>query len=1122
VKNDDDYFKVENSVEDTEDGGALVSFDETPPIGTGKFYANLATSLDGGNLSIIGSSLFDLIEKDKKARERRDEQYEEGIRRTGLGEDAPGGAQFMGASKVVHPMLTEACVDFSSRVMKEVFPANGPAKSFIAGEATHKDIERGDRVSEYLNYQCLVQMPEMRAELERLTTQLPLGGGQYLKCSWLEDKQRPTVKFIPIDDIYLPYAATNFYTAERKTHVQYITRMEFERRVSIGMYRDIDMISDPLPPEVTKSGEATDRIEGRSLDAYNEDGLRTIYECFCLYELKEEEGAKPYIISIDQTTKQVLSIYRNWDEDDKACDSLDWIVEFSFLPWRGAYPIGLTHLIGGLSAAATGALRALLDSALINNFPGMLKLKGGIGGQTERPDPTQVMEIEGSIQDDDVRKLIMPMPFNPPSPVLFELLGFLQESGRQIVRTTMEETADSNQNTPVGTTLARLEQGMTVFSAIHARMHHSMARLLKVLYRINKFYLEEEHLYDETGKLLAKRSDFQGPMIAVPVSDPNIFSESQRFAQIQLVAQRAAGLPQLYNLRKVEELILERMKIPNVDDLLNPAQEGQETNAVNENLMATMGRPIVAFPEQDHMAHLETHCDFLMSPVLGMNPLIMNKVLPVLANHLSEHLTLWYVTDIVELADEVAGVPISELQKKATIEEKAKFDQMLSLASKQTVPGLQTKFQKYMPILQQVQQLLQQIQQQQQPQDPTVQLGMAKISSDEKIKQMELQAEAQKIQLEMQRDQQLEQLKQQSKQTEVQAKGQVDLQKVQIQAQVDTAKMDQESQQSAQVVQIEYMKQQAETQRLVMDLQNKIQLLEMELRGKAQLEGHKMQVQGELEDKKMVAAHQLEDKKMSHAKDLESSKQQSALQMEDSRQQSALQMENAKQASAHAIEDKKMSHAKDLELAKATGGLITQHMQHAQTMQAQRDTHAHDEHMQRRADTLDLYKHDTQMTHEQTQDALAKQHEGAESEKAREHEGQLRSEEQMHDMKKTKLVEKNKSDVAGKQLKLKEKEGKEQLKIKQSESAQKMAMKEKEGAVRLKMQEAEGQLKLKSQQNKAKLEEAYGKEEHRGKMDLMKAKFAADKQRLSAKVGSEGKGNDGGRQSRSKTKKPRV
>ncbi len=757
----------DNDVEDTEDGGAMVTIDESPTPAESEFYANLAETMPPIQLSGLGSSLCDLIEKDKEARKRRDEQYEEGLRRTGLGDDAPGGASFTGASKVVHPMLTQACVDFAARVMKELFPPDGPAKEKIVGEPTLDKVEKAQRITRYLNWQMTEQMPEFRAELEQLSTQLPLGGGQYLKITWDQNRKKPMPMFVPIDDVYLPFAATNFYTAERKTHVQYLTKIEYQKRIEAGMYLDVDLAVDPLPPEESKASKANDKIEGRSADTYNVDGLRTVFECYIVMDLDNKDGLAPYIISIDKSTQRILSIYRNWEEDDETKQEMYWMVEFPFVPWRGAYPIGLIHMIGGLSAAATGALRALLDSAHINNFPGLLKLKSGAGGQTDRVDPTEVKEIEGSFGQDDIRKVLMAMPYNPPSPVLYQLLGFLVDSSQSVVRTTFEELADSNVNTPVGTTLARLEQGMVVFSAIHARMHDAMARVLRLLFRLNKTYLEESEVVDETGELLVKRSDFEGPMNVVPVSDPNIFSEAQRFAQVQAVMQRAQAMPQLYDLRKVEEMFLERLKIPQGKELLLPKQQPLELNAVNENIAATMRRPIVAFPEQDHLAHLQVHLDFVTSPMFGGNRIIGSAALPILLDHIKEHMVLWYANQVFEEASDAAQVDIGEIQKDATTEEKKSLDQVLAATSQVVTKQADEAFSSLPQIIEQAIQTLQQFAP---PPPPDPRIG---------VMQKQVEAQQAKDQADAQYKQQKLQSDTQAKAMEIQAKSQERLQAIQ-------------------------------------------------------------------------------------------------------------------------------------------------------------------------------------------------------------------------------------------------------------------------------------------------------------------------------------------------------
>ena len=800
----------EPDVIDTPDGGAIVKLDDDQPERSEDFYANLAETMAESELSTMAADYLDLIGKDREARKKRDEQYEEGIRRTGLGDDAPGGAQFEGATRVVHPMLTEACVDFAARAIKELFPPQGPVKDFIPGDPTIEKLKKAKRKTDFMNWQLTVQATEFRAELEQLLTQVPLGGAQYMKVTWNEARNRPEFLFVAIDDMYLPFSATNFYSAQRKTHVQYLTQLEFTQRVKRGMYRDVDLTPVTLEPDFSAAEKANNKIEGRTETSYNEDGLRTVYEIYVIADIEDDGEALPYIISVDKSTSKVLSIYRNWDELDEAQEELQWFVEFPFVPWRGAYPIGLPHMVGGISAAATGALRALLDSAHISNSQTMLKLKGGSkGGQSLEIQPTQVMEIEGGLAADDIRKLIMPLPYNQPSPVLFSLLGFLVDAGKGVIRTSMEDIADGNANAPVGTTLAKIEQGMVVFSAIHARMHNSMQKMLGILHRLNAMYLDDEDIKEEIGEQLATREDFEGPLDVVPVSDPNIFSEAQRFAQVQAVAQRAAALPQLYDQRAVEERILETLKIPNAQKLLLPPTTPKEQNAVNENLSASLGRPVVAFPAQDHIAHLKTHLAYMMSPALGMSPLIAPAYLPLMLNHLKEHIALWYVSSVLELAEEVAGEDVTEQMKELkTPEARQAFDRMLAEASLSVTEQAPEVFASLPPVIQQVQQMIQQLQQPGMPQDPRLALEQQKMQLQQQDSQQRAQIEGQKMQANMQ----MEQVKMQANMQLEQAKMQADVQRDQQRAQLEGQKMQADGLLEQQRMQLEAAKAQIDMQ----------------------------------------------------------------------------------------------------------------------------------------------------------------------------------------------------------------------------------------------------------------------------------------------------------------------
>ena len=768
-------FIPENSnVEDTEDGGAIIRLEnEEQNKRSLEHFENIVEEVDPGLLKEAVNDLLEKVDRDKEAREKRDKLYEEGLRRTGLGDDAPGGAQFTGANKVVHPMLVEACVDFSARFMKEIFPPNGPVKSKIYGESSKEKVEKADRKATFMNWQTTEQMPEFRSELEQLSTQLPLGGGQYMKFMWNQQHRRPQSEFVPIDDVYLPFAATNFYTAERKTHVQYITKMEYERRVRAGMYIDVDL-GYPDDPEFSKASIANDKIEGRKTTSYNEDGLRTIFEIYTYLDF--DEGVSPYILSIDKSSGKALSLYRNWEPDDDQRKELDWIVEFPFVPWRGAYPIGLTHMIGGLSGAATGALRALLDSAHIQNMPTLLKLKGGPGGQTINLQPTEVVEMEGGALIDDVRKLAMPMPFNPPSPVLYQLLGFLVEAGKGVVQTSFEKLSDQNANQPVGTTMALIEQGMVVFSSIHSRLHNSMAKCFKILHRLNSAYLTEEDVEAQESGIEISPADFDGPLDVVPVSNPSIFSEAQRFAQTQALMQRASVAPQLYNVRAVEEMFLRTLKVP-ADEVLMPEQKNENMDPVSENVAATMGSPIYVLPQQDHLAHIMTHLAFLKSPLFGGNPVIMKTLMFPMAIHLRDHLLNYYLSEAHEAVDQA--------QKQNLIPEQAAQQTQVILQVQQFIEQQLGTFGQELV-------LIDQAAQQFRPQPPMP------PDSSMQIAQLNAQMQGQALQQRAQVDQ---------------ARIQLDQQKLQLQRQNDAAKLTDQQQARAEKLQAEQFKQMAESQR---------------------------------------------------------------------------------------------------------------------------------------------------------------------------------------------------------------------------------------------------------------------------------------------------------------------
>ncbi len=634
-------------VQEMEDGSAVVTLEKTKgPEEDTDFYENLAETLDIHDLNSIATRYLDLISKDKEARKERDKQYEDGLRRTGLGNDAPGGATFMGASKVVHPVMAEACVDFAARAIKELFPPDGPTRTNIVGDVTEQKTEIAERKRDYMNWQLTDQIEEFRDEQEQLLAQLPLGGSQFMKMWWDDQKKRPCAEFVPIDNVYLPFAAVNFYTAQRVTEVHNISEWEFKNRISRKLYRDVSLIRASMEPEPTAAEKANNKIEGKQWQE-GEDGLRRVFHIYTWLSLDDDEKSKgenaPYIMMVDELDGEVLGLYRNWEEGDDTMTKLDWLIEFKFIPWRGAYAIGLPHLIGNLSAALTGTLRALLDSAHINNAPTLLKLKGArISGQSQQVDVTQVVEIEGAPGVDDVKKIAMPMPFNPPSPVLFQLMGFLQDAAKGVVTTSEEKIADVNSQAPVGTTQALIEQGAAVFSAIHARLHNSQKRVLMVLQRLNRWYLDEQKKGDVVAELPIKTDDFRRNTDIIPVSDPHIFSETQRMAQTQAVMQYMEKYPTLFDARVVVGRALKQMKVPGIQEMMPQYSKPIEMHSADENAAMAMGRMAVAYPRQDHMAHIMSHLEFAKDPVLGANPMIASSFIPQVIQHIKQHMMLWY------------------------------------------------------------------------------------------------------------------------------------------------------------------------------------------------------------------------------------------------------------------------------------------------------------------------------------------------------------------------------------------------------------------------------------------------------------------------------------------------
>jgi hypothetical protein len=514
---------------------------------------------------------------------------------------------------------------------------------------------------------------------------------------------RPRTEVVYIDDVFMPFAQSDFYTSPRVTHRQWVSEQEMDARFDSELYRDINL-SSPTSLDQSKSKVATDKIEGNSepSTAYNEEGQREIYMSYVDLSIDDDPltngRVAPYILHIENDSQKVLGLYRNWKEDDENFAKKHWMVEYCFIPWRGAYGVGLFHLIGSLASSATGALRALLDSAHIQNFPGGLKLKGGrTAGQSVAVNATELAEIDAPAGVDDIRKLVMAFPFNGPSVVLSNLLDWLTQQGDSVIATASEKIADGGANMPVGTALALIEQGSVNFSAIHARCHNSLKMELKILHRLDEENLTDEEIVEDMGELVVSKADFQGPMDIIPVSDPNIFSEAQRYAQLQAVMQLSDNptFGPLFKADKVLQRALRLLQIPAPEEIANLSKDPSRLGALAENFLVCSPEPgpIKVYLEQDDLSHLKSHLTFLTSPLFGSNPLIGPSAFGPMMVHIRDHLMSYYkkhsqaATDAAYMTAQAQGHEIT--REEAEVQGAAFADQVAANVLGPLMPVLQ-------------------------------------------------------------------------------------------------------------------------------------------------------------------------------------------------------------------------------------------------------------------------------------------------------------------------------------------------------------------------------------------------------------------------------------------------
>ena len=629
------------------DGGVIVDFTETsvemqPEPDIEEWYGNLSESLDEEQLQDIASNVIESYTSDKDSRGEWESMFERGFDLLGLKiEDSS--EPFEGACTAVHPMLIESAVKFQSKAIQELFPSSGPVKSQILGKQTPDREQQANRVQNFMNYQVTEQMPEYFDETERMLFHLPLIGSAFKKVYYDANLKRPVSEFVPIDQFYVSYYASNLRKADRYTHVIYRSPIDLAKDIRSGIYEDIEL-PEATNPNPTSFSEKMDTILGLS-PTEDSDPQYTLLEQHCYLEI-EEDYALPYIVTVEQESRTVLSIRRNYKKDDKKQEKVSHFVHYRFVPGFGFYGFGLMHFLGNLTMTATAAMRSLVDAGQFANLPGGFKAKGvRLVGDNEPISPGEFKEIEAT--GVDLSKAIIPLPYKEPSSTLFQMLGFVTAAGQKFADSTEQIVSDAASYGPVGTTMALLEASSKFFSSIHKRLHKSQKDEFKILSRINYEYLPSEYPYEVPfAEQNVFKKDFDGRVDVIPVSDPNIPSNAHRMMLAQMALQMAQQSPPgMFNIEALNRTILSSANMPNMNEILPPKKEPQAMDPVSDIMAATKGIPIAAFPGQNHDAHIQTKMAYLQDPMNGANP-IMARIKPILEANIQEHSVMKYQEQI--------------------------------------------------------------------------------------------------------------------------------------------------------------------------------------------------------------------------------------------------------------------------------------------------------------------------------------------------------------------------------------------------------------------------------------------------------------------------------------------
>ena len=613
------------------------------------FNANLAEDMDERTLKRLGLELIGEYKKDKESRKEWEEGYTKGLDLLGVKYNEQT-RPFKGASGVTHPLLSESATTFQASAYKELLPSDGPVRTHVLGLRTPNTEQQADRVKEYMNYLLMEKMEDYTTDMDQMLYYLPLSGSTFKKIYYDEFLQRPVSKFVPAEDLVVPYYASDLKDAGRITHVIKMSENDVNKKMAAGFYRDIE-----LPKPNTEQSNLEQKID--ELDGVKPgftDYIHTVLEMHVDLNLDDYENFDnrtkkaikiPYIVTIDESSGEVLSIYRNYRVDDQNYTRIEYFVHYKFLPGLGFYGFGLIHTIGGLSRAATVALRQLIDAGTLKNLPAGFKSRGIRVRDDDQPiQPGEFRDVDAP--GGNIRDQFFNLPFSEPSTTLFQLLGFVVQAGQKFAAITDTAVGNDTQNRAVGTTIAMLERGSRVMSGVHKRCYYAMRLEFKILARICSEYLPPEYPYDVYGgPRQIKAADFDKRVDVLPVADPNIMSMAQRVTLAQTQLQIASSNPQLHNIHEAYRRVYEALGTKQIETLLKPPQRQPEPmDPAKENARALQMKLLTAFEFQDHDAHIAAHTAFMESRMVQINP----QVYALLQSHVSDHISFKARKEVTE------------------------------------------------------------------------------------------------------------------------------------------------------------------------------------------------------------------------------------------------------------------------------------------------------------------------------------------------------------------------------------------------------------------------------------------------------------------------------------------